>query len=66
MFLLSTTKPVIFSILGRFDQNSSFMRGVIVPPSKLIVNNVLHPKGVFFIRVGLIMRGVDRIKNRHL
>ena len=34
------------------------MRGVIVPPSKLIVKNNFPPKG-FFIRGGLLLRGGD-------
>ena len=36
---------------GRSNPKSSFMRGVIVPPSKLIVN-VYSPKGFFCIRGG--------------
>ena len=52
MLLRSTTKPSFFSIRGRFDQTSSFMRGVIVPPSKLIVTNNFSPKGGLFIRGG--------------
>ena len=52
MFLRSTTKPPFFSIRGRFDQKSSFMRGVIVPLSKLIVTNNFSPKGGLFIRGG--------------
>ena len=43
--LRSSTKPTIFSIGGRFDQKSFLMRGVIVPPSKLIVTNNFPPKG---------------------
>ena len=41
MLLRSTTKPPFFSIGGRFDQKSFLMRGVIVPPSKLIVKSFL-------------------------
>ena len=52
MLLRSTTKPPIFSIGGRFDQISFFMRGVIVPPSKLIVTNMFFPQGFLFIRGG--------------
>ena len=33
-----------------------FMRGVFVPPSKLIVTNCLFPPNVVFIR-GLLFRG---------
>ena len=39
MILRSKTKPQLFSIRGGFDQTSFFIRGVIVPPSKLIVKN---------------------------
>ena len=57
MLLRSRAKPPLFSIRGRFDQTSFFfMRGVIVPPSKLIVNNFFSPKVVFFIR-GVIIKG---------
>ena len=49
MLLRSKTKPYLFSIRGRFDQTSSFMRGVIVPPSKLIVTNYFAPKGFFLL-----------------
>ena len=45
MFLWSTTKPPIFSIGGRFDQKTFFMRGVIVRPSKLIVTNICPLQG---------------------
>ena len=34
---------------GRFDQKSFLMRGVIVPPFKLIVTNTFPPKGGFLI-----------------
>ena len=50
MLLRSTTKPPIFSIRGRFDQRSSFMRGAIVPPSKLIVTHNCPLQGFVFIR----------------
>ena len=45
MLLRSTTKPPFVSIRGRFDQTSFFffMRGVIVPPSRLIVRNICSP-----------------------
>ena len=46
---------------GRSNQKSSFMRGVIVPPSKLIVKIKFPPKGGFFIRGGLLLRGGDYI-----
>ena len=49
MLLRSTTKPPIFSIGGRFDQKSFLMRGVIVPPSKLIVTNIFPPRGGFLL-----------------
>ena len=52
MLLRSKTKPLFFSIRGRFDQTSFFMRGVIVPPSKLIVTNMFSPKVFVFIRGG--------------
>ena len=45
MLLRSKTKPPFFSIRGRFDQTSFFMRGVIVPPSKSIVKKKCPPKG---------------------
>ena len=37
----------IFGIRGRFDQNKFFVffEGVIVPPSKFIVNNIIFPQG---------------------
>ena len=37
------------------------MRGVIVPPYKLIVTNNFPPQGFFFIRGGLLLRGGDYI-----
>ena len=37
------------------------MRGVIVPPSKLIVKTKIPPKGRFFIRGGLLLGGGDYI-----
>ena len=64
--LRSTTKPPIVSIGGRFDQKSFFMRGVIVPPSKLIVTNICPLKGGVSYWVVFPMRGVDRTKNRFL
>ena len=33
------------------------MRGVIVPPSKLIVNTFFPPKVILFIRGGFIIKG---------
>ena len=36
-----------------------------MPPSKLIVTNVVSPKAGVFIR-GVNYEGVDRTKNRHL
>ena len=54
MLLRSKTKPPFFSIRGRFDQKSFLMRGVIVPPSKLIVTNILPSKGGFLIRGGFL------------
>ena len=50
--LRSTTKSQIFSVGGRFDQTTFFMRGVIVPPSKLIVTNIFSLQGGFLIRGG--------------
>ena len=40
---------------GRSNQNSSFMRGVIVPPSKLIVKNS------FVLLGGVIIKGGGEI-----
>ena len=54
MLLRSSTKPPIFSIGRRFDQKEFLMRGVIVPPSKLIVNIFFPPKGGFLIRGGFL------------
>ena len=49
MLLRSNTKSPFVSIRGRFDQTSFFfMRGVIVPPSKLIVTNMFSPKACFY------------------
>ena len=45
---------------GRSNQKSSFMRGVIVPPSKLIVTKEIPLKGSCFIRGGLLLRGEIR------
>ena len=50
MLLRSKTKPPFVSIRGRLDQTLFFMRGVIVPPSKLIVTNICSPK--VFLRGG--------------
>ena len=63
LLLRSTTKPPIYSIRGRFDQKPLFMRGAIVPPSKLIVANNPSPKREGFYLGGLIMRGVDPTKH---
>ena len=52
ILLQSKTTPPIFSIRGRFDQASLFMRGVIVPPSKFIVTNHFSPKVVFLLGEG--------------
>ena len=52
MFLRSTTKPPTVSIRGRFDQQMFVIRGVIVPPSKLIVTNICSPQGFVFVRGG--------------
>ena len=53
MLLRSKTKPPFFSIRGGLTKHSFFLiRGVIVPPSKLIVTNNFSPKGCFFIRGG--------------
>ena len=64
MLLRLKTKPPIFSIRGRFDQTSFFMRGVN-RASVLIDSNKQFPHQ-FSLLGGLIMRGVDRTKNRHL
>ena len=54
LIVTNILSPKVFLLLGgvnyeggRSSQKSSFMRGVIVPPSKLIVNNK-SPKGCFF------------------
>ena len=47
MLLRSNAKSPFFSIRGRFDQTSFFIREVIVPPSKLIVTNICFPKFFF-------------------
>ena len=70
MLLRSTTKPSILEVLTKNHISEAFRtyfvnKSVIVPPSKLIVTNVFPPR-FFFIRGGVIMRGVDRTKNRHL
>ena len=56
--------PKVFVLLegvnyegGRSNQKSSFMRGVIVPPSKLIVKQKSPQRVGFFIRGGLLLRG---------
>ena len=54
LLLRSSTKRPIFSIRGRLDQKHIFMRGVIVPPSKLIVTNCFSPQVLF-----LLLRGVN-------
>ena len=51
MLLRSKTKPPFLSIRGGLTKHRFFIRGVIVPPSKLIVTNTFPPKG-FFIRGG--------------
>ena len=56
MLLRSKTKSHVFSIRWRFDQTSFFMRGVIVPPSKLIVTSICSPK-VLFLLVGVNYEG---------
>ena len=53
MFLRSRTKPYFFSIRGGVDQTSFFIRGVIVPPSKLIVTILFSPNG------GVLLGGVN-------
>ena len=45
MLLRSTAEPPIVSIGGRFDQTTFFLRGLIVPPSKLIVTICFPSKG---------------------
>ena len=52
MLLRSNTKPHFFSIRGGLTKHRFFIRGVIVPPSKLIVNNICSPKVLFFIKGG--------------
>ena len=54
LLLRPKTKQPFFSIRGRFDQKSFLMRGVIVPPSKLIVTNILPSKGGFLNRGGFL------------
>ena len=45
-----TTEPPFFRIRGRFDQTTFFCtRGVIVPPSKLIVTIIFPPRGGFLL-----------------
>ena len=50
ILLRSNTKPPFFVFGGGLTKHRSFMRGVIVPPSKLIVTNSCSPKVVFLIR----------------
>ena len=42
---------------GRSNQKSFLMRGVIVPPYKLIVTNICSPEGGAFLLGGLLSRG---------
>ena len=42
---------------GRSNQQSSCMRGVIVPPSKLIVKKEIPPKVVFLLGAFIIKGG---------
>ena len=49
MLLRSKTKPPFFSIRGGLTKHSFFIRGVIVPPSKLIVKTSFSPKGFFLL-----------------
>ena len=42
---------------GRSNQKSFLMRGVIVPPYKLIVNNNYPPKGGGFLLGGFLIKG---------
>ena len=65
MLLRSKTKLHLFSIRGRFDQKSFLMRGLIVPPSKLIITNILPSKGGFLIRGGFLL-GVEITDNNIL
>ena len=46
---------------GRSNQKSFLMRGVIVPPSKLIVKHVVPPQGRFLIVV-VLLRGEINIE----
>ena len=52
MLLRSTTKPPFFSIRRGLTKHRFFIRGVIVPPSKLIVKHIFPPKVFFVIRGG--------------
>ena len=52
MLLRSNTKPPFFSIREGLTKHRFCYKGVIVPPSKLIVNNIFPPKGFVFIRGG--------------
>ena len=49
MLLRSKTKPPFFSIRGGLTKHRFFIRGVIVPPSKLIVRNIVSPKVLFLL-----------------
>ena len=52
MLLRSKTKPHFVSIRGGLTKHHFFVRGVIVPPSKLIVNNSVSPQGLFLLLGG--------------
>ena len=56
MLLRSKTKPPFFSIRGGLTKHRFFIRGVIVPPSKLIVTNICPPK-VFCLLGGVNYEG---------
>ena len=49
-------KTTNFSIRGRFDQKSFFMRRVIVFPFKFVVTNTFHPR-LFFRKLGVDHEG---------
>ena len=58
MLLWSKTKPPFVSIRGGLTKHMFVIRGVIVPPSKLIVKKEIPPKGfLFLVRGGLLFRG---------
>ena len=46
---------------GRSNQKSFLMRGVIVPPYKLIVTNICSPQWGGFLLGGFLIRGVEII-----